>query len=742
MFKIDYLAKRDEATADTECFPNFWCIGFKQRETKKVVVLRRTDRLELDKNRLLKILYNHRVYTFNGIHYDIPMITLALAGATPAQLKLANDMIIPGEGKKGISYWEFYKHFGIEPPPFLDHIDLMPMSPAAAQQFGLKKYAGTMHVENMMELPYTPDTWLDEHMQENVVEYMGNDLDVTDALAEEMQPQLLLRAEISAEHGLDFRSKSDAQCGEAYIKLMVEKEKGTRIYRPNIVPGPFNYVPPDYVEFKTPEMQAMLERLRKENFVVRHDGYVQLPPMFMTLKKKKGKFTAEMIDDDENVDQVGQEIRIGGTVYKMGNGGLHSQEKSTTHYSTEVFWLCDNDVTSYYPYLILMSGQEPANMKGYFQRLYKTLVLERVAAKKRAGICKHNGDKAGEKKWKARAESLKIFINGLFGKTGSPWSVVYAPKMMIQTTVTGQLSIMMLIEEFEMRGWKVVSANTDGFVTLVPLHERGLYRSVIYDWEVKTGLTTEETFYESLHSRDVNNYVAVKKDVEPGDPMTNPKIKSWGEVVFTGKTEVKTKGAYGPSGRGQPNAAGLKKTPDSDICSKAAIAFIEHGTRIEETVRNCQDIRDFVRVRKVQGGAEKHGELIGKNVRFYYGTDDPGPLNYVKSGNRVPKSEGAVPAMKLPKELPRDVDHEWYEREAYARLNDMGMKVTDPQFAGREGYMLAHKEDQKTLHRVDAGSGIALCGVERKEWRDLWIEHAAVPDGMRYCAKCRKHETL
>ena len=744
MSKIDYLAKRDEAVLDTECLPNFWCIGFRQRETGKIVVLRRSPTQELNRERLAKILYNHRVYSYNGLHYDIPMITLALSGASNETLKKANDLLIPPKPLKGMMSWEFYKYFGIEPPPFLDHIDLMPMAPAAAQQFSLKQYAGSMHVENMMEYLHDFNKPVNDEQANHVVEYMGNDLMVTEALAEEMQPQLALRAEISAEYGLDFRSKSDAQCGEAYIKLTVEREKGDRIYRPEIVPGPFNYEPPAYIEFKTPEMQAMLERLRREKFIVRHDGYVQLPPMFKTGKRKKTK-SGDVYEDEDDIEQEGQEIRIGGTLYKMGNGGLHSQEKSITHYSTEVFQLCDNDVTSYYPFLMLASGQEPANMKGYFLRLFKKLVLERVAAKARSGICKRNGDEAGAKKWKSRAESLKIFINGLFGKTGSPWSVVYAPKMMIQTTVTGQLSIMMLIEEFELRGWKVVSANTDGFVTLVPWAERGLYRAVIFDWEVRCSLQTEETFYESLHSRDVNNYQALKVDHEIAD-LSNPKHVeagyTWGQVIFTGKKEMKLKGAYRPSGRGYPSGEGLKKTPDADICSKAATQFIMHGTRIEETVRNCQDIRDFVRQRRVQGGAEKHGEIIGKVVRYYYGDDDPGPMNYITSGNRVPKSEGSVPCMRLPAELPRNIDHEWYEREAYARLNDMGMEVTDPLLAGRNGHFLGHKEDQKTLHKIDAGNGVALCGAAKKEWRDVWIEHKEVPDGMRYCAKCRKHETI
>ena len=55
-------------------------------------------------------------------------------------------------------------------------------------------------------------------------------------------------------------------------------------------------------------------------------------------------------------------------------------------------------------------------------------------------------------------------LNGTFGKTGSPYSVLFAPEMMIQTTITGQLALLMLIEHLETASISVISANTDGIV--------------------------------------------------------------------------------------------------------------------------------------------------------------------------------------------------------------------------------------------------------------------------------------
>ncbi|XSC42720.1 hypothetical protein ACF1BQ_031270 [Bradyrhizobium sp. RDT10] len=106
--------------------------------------------------------------------------------------------------------------------------------------------------------------------------------------------------------------------------------------------------------------------------------------------------------------------------------------------------------------------------------------------------------------------SLKIVNNGAFGKLDSKWSVLFAPDLMIQVTIGGQLSLLMLIEMVERAGFRVVSANTDGIVILCPTDKEDALAAVIAKWERLTGFETEETEYSALYSRDVNNYIAVK----------------------------------------------------------------------------------------------------------------------------------------------------------------------------------------------------------------------------------------
>ena len=237
--------------------------------------------------------------------------------------------------------------------------------------------------------------------------------------------------------------------------------------------------------------------------------------------------------------------------------------------------------------------------------------------------------------------SGKIQVNGSFGKFGSKWSTLYSPDLLLQTTITGQLCLLMLIERIEAIGISVISANTDGIVIKCPRKREGELAEVFAEWEDDTGFETEETRYASLHSRDVNSYCAIK---EGGG--------------------AKTKGAFA--------IEGFQKNPTNIICVEALIAFLEKGTPISQTVHGCRDITKFVTVRTVTGGAVKDGRYLGKAIRWYYSTEVDGEILYKKTGNKVPRSEGAAPCMTLPDEFPDDIDYDWYLRECEEMLMDIG----------------------------------------------------------------------
>lgn len=242
---------------------------------------------------------------------------------------------------------------------------------------------------------------------------------------------------------------------------------------------------------------------------------------------------------------------------------------------------------------------------------------------------------------RVETESKKIQINGSFGKFGSPYSKLYSPTLLIQTTVTGQLSLLMLIEQLESEGIPVVSANTDGIVIKCPRDKIALMELIVLEWEVATGFETEATEYLALYSRDVNNYVAIKPD------------------------GFKVKGVYAP--------AALQKNPTNEIVTKAVIEFLQKGIPVEQTIHGCTDITKFVSVRTVKGGAVKDGAYLGKAVRWYYALGELGTINYKVNGYTVPRTEGAKPLMDLPEAFPDDVDLDWYIAEAQSILRDIGV---------------------------------------------------------------------
>ena len=315
----------------------------------------------------------------------------------------------------------------------------------------------------------------------------------------------------------------------------------------------------------------------------------------------------------------------------MGIGGLHSCEKSQSVYAGNTHILADFDVASYYPSIILQQDIAPDSMGDDFTAVYKSIVERRIAAKR-------SGDKV-------TADTLKIVVNGSFGKLGSKYSALYAPNLLIQTTITGQLALLMLIERIEGIGAKVVSANTDGIVIFAPKTLENALADVTFNWELDTSYELERSDYAALHSRDVNNYFAVKKD-----------------------GSVKRKGAFAQ--------AGLMKNPVFEIVSDAVADHLAGKAEYRAVIRSCRDLNKFVMLRKVTGGAVWRGEEIGKAVRFYYSTDVgiDETINYAKNTNKVPQSDGARPCLDLPEMFPSDVDFERYVGMAKMVFEQIGVR--------------------------------------------------------------------
>lgn len=699
-----YADERPTVMLDTECLLNYWMIGFMNVDTYECVQIEMYDGKPLDRRKIANILAKYRVVSANGLHYDMPMIQLAMKEETTnADLKRANDDIIVGQ----MRYWDFKKKWKLNDlPGYVDHIDPWEVDPGSPQRQSMKIRGARVHCETVMEMPIHHDAWVTPDDRPIILKYNRNDLKTQIVWFKELKSQIELRARMSDEFGVDLRSKSDAQMAEAIMKVELERVTGRTIYKPdedykNRVSKPFYYEPPAHITFKTKQLQDLLEEIKKTEFTVSIG--------------KKGKRQVKL---PPNLD--GRQIVINQGIYTLGLGGLHSCEESITWIADELIALIDCDVASYYPSIILNNELFPRYLGREALRVYLRLFERRLRAKG-MGLADI-------------AETLKIVLNGWFGKTGSEFAIAFDPKVMIQITLTGQLDILMVIEDLETRGFQVISANTDGFVTRVPRDQRGQYNAIILDWELATNFGTEKTEYLAVHSRDVNCYAAITKD---------PK---------TGKVSAKLKGNIGPCGPGLKGASGLKKNPVADISSRAAVAFLTHKTPIEKTINECDDVRHFAVVRKSTEVVFDGNDPVGKALRWYYSVDKRGQAlmsenvrGRARNENaaeykQVPKSEGAAIMLTLPDfyDPPADLDREWYIREAYAILQDVGYGAFDPGLAGSSGLFLGTQPKQKTLHYVRAETGVSLCDKQQKSIRDPWKEYGAAPTSMRICKKCRE----
>lgn len=579
---------------DCEVYRDYFLLSAMHLETGKVKHFEMYPGHELDAG-INQLLSRETSIGFNSLNYDLPIITAALRGMTNKEIKLLSDSIIV-EKKP---YWQL----GIKVPTSWDHVDLIEL---AIGQSSLKIYGGRLHAPKMQDLPIEPDASIAPEQHEQLRRYCVNDLETTAILYRHLKKAIDLRETMSEEYGVDLRSKSDAQIAESVIKGEIERLGGDASKPSTKRNVQFRYKDPGFVQFVSDDLRAMFARLLETDFRLAPNGSVEMPAWLKD-----------------------QRIKIGDAEYQMGIGGLHSCEKRQFVEASKNEVLADFDVASFYPAIILGQRLAPKHLGDDFLTVFETLVKRRLVAKR-------SGDKV-------TADVLKITINGTFGKLGSKFSFLYSPELLIQTTITGQLAVLMLIEQMHLAGVRTVSANTDGIV----LHaDKALDRTmelVAWDWMLSTSYELERTDYRILASRDVNNYIAVKPD-----------------------GSVKGKGVFA--------APSLAKNPDCQIIYDAAAQRIANGIPIERTIRDCRNVEKFVTVRRVTGGAVWQNQLIGKAIRYYYSTSVPSEqmINYAKNGNKVPKSQGAKPLMELPSEFPTDIDYQVYEVEAERLLCEVG----------------------------------------------------------------------
>ena len=402
---------------------------------------------------------------------------------------------------------------------------------------------------------------------------------------------------------------------------------------------------PDYVNFKTKPFQDFFERVKKEK-------------VKMNDKKAKYPFT------------------YNGTTYVIAKGGIHSNESNRIVELAEDEFMEEADIGSQYPHSMIKRKLFPAHLGKNWLVGFTQTRDDRLSFK---AISKETADP----KYIGLAELFKFALNGGgFGKTGERDSWQYYPFVHFSCTIGNQFEILMLIEELEINGIHVISANTDGVVVLAKKSHKELYRSICREWEKKVGNDVhgrlEFTEYTKLIQLSVNGYLAVKTD---------------------GKVKKKKEFLTDPL---------LEKNKSRRIVALALEKYFVHDIPVEETITGHKNIFDFCI--GVKSNKDYHYESVDKlgnkklyhSVVRYFVSENGNKLLKVKNagseadGVDVSECEAGEWKCTVANTVDRDdhiksykINYEYYIQKAKERIGDLE--------AGRKRKRIPINKNQLTL---------------------------------------------
>lgn len=432
------------------------------------------------------------------------------------------------------------------------------------RRVSLKRLEFEMDLENIEEMPI-------HHTKTNMtkdevflsLQYCFNDVDATYefykiTIGETDHPlykgnnQVQLRKDIEEEFGIKCLNYSDSKIGDEIIKKYYCQEKGIDIrelprkgyFRKSI--NMKNCIAP-YVEFETKQLQDLLSSVKK---------------------RKLGL-----------MDNFKEHVHFYGNVYSFMKGGLHTENKPEVFEEDEDHEIIDWDVASYYPAIIINSEKYPAHLGKEFLNGYKRMFEKRLELKPKA---------KSDRRIKGIVGALKLAVNSVYGKSSDMNSWIYDRQLTMFTTITGEFSLMMLIEKYELNDIRVISANTDGVTVkvrkdLIPkMHE-------INDWWCDTTqYVLERTDYTKILFSTVNDYLAI---------MPDGYVKKKGDFL----TDFE-----------------LHKNKSGRIVPIALEQYYVHGTPVKETIQNHKNIYDFCIRKKASRDFHYEGVDKATNVKTKY----------------------------------------------------------------------------------------------------------------------------
>ena len=598
---------------DIEIFPNCFSLVIKNTETKEFQFFELSNR----KNNLVDLvpLFLDKRYIFcgyNNIHYDNPIVNFIIE--YKETLKKSTRLDIEYnlfQLSQTIIKGDLEKWKKWKYANNFETLDLLTMLFSQKLRVGLKEMQVTMKYSNVQEYDGNFEAPIPEEDIPKMIQYNINDVNSTEELLYRCENDIKLRLNIEEEYGIKALNKDGVNLGMEILKTKyLEKTHKT-----------WN----DIKDLRSPCNKIALNEIILP--FIKFDNPI--------LKDLLNEMKQQVVSPDRK--GYNKHFLMDNLEYSVGVGGIHSVNKPSIFIAKEDEVISDVDVASLYPSLIIEYGFYPPHLGKEFLEVYKGIKDERIEAK-------HNGNKL-------KNLTLKLSINGLSGNLQSEFSWCYSPKTVMRIRINGQLLLLMLAEKLISIGCQIIQANTDGLFVLRKKKDEQKFKDVCKWWENLTKLELEEDRFERFYQFAINDYLGV---LEGYKDSKNPKL-------------LKKKGLF-------IDSVTLGKGMQPMIIPKAINANLADNIPVEETIRNCKDINEFITYQKVDKKftVQYMNKFITHINRYYVSTNGGYLYKCEVEDGKIVKFANMLTASGVTlcnditaiKEFPKNINYKYYIKEA------------------------------------------------------------------------------
>lgn len=515
------------------------------------------------------------------------------------------------------------------------------------KRVSLKQLEYEMRAENIENLEFEMDQDFDEEGIKELIRYCHNDITYTHlhfqfTIGEtehklyKGKDKLNDRSIIMQEVGISCLNYDDVKIGaewnkKDYMAMSGKDEKDLKPKRVNYYYGKkYKQFFPNTVDFQSKELKSFI--------------------------KKVGETTV-LPEKQEFVHIFNETLQV-----CIGKGGIHSREKFRLIKPDEDELYLQCDIGSQYPNAMRKYGTYPRHLGKEWNTMLKSKIERRLHYKSLYKQTK-------EAKYNSLQEMGKLSLNGgAYGRLNSKGDWQEDPCCMLEVTLGCQLEILMIVEALFLKGFEVVSVNTDGYDVVVKKERLEEFFDICSFYEEKIGNkelgNIEYTEFLWIAQTSVNDYIAKKKGEWVNRVFIPHKTKEVDD-------DLKQKGDF-------EYWKELNKNTSFSVVALAYQKYFNEGVDPESFINSHDNIFDFC-ARSNSGKTYRHeGYMDGKPVpiskliRYYVSLDGIHIKKMVRDeidtnandANVQPAEELKTVCNQLPKEdyekHLKNVKRQWY----------------------------------------------------------------------------------